>query len=302
MSAVTIELFLQQTVNAVSLGGTYALLALGLAIVFSIMGMINFAHGELMTISGYTLFYCGLAGVPFIVSVPLAILVAMLAAMAMERIAFRPVRNSSPATMLVTSFAVAIILQTLFQNLISTRSQPVLLPDILAESIAIGDFLIGVNKLLAIGATIVMLLFLNWFLKRTAVGVAMRAAAEDFPVARLMGVRANAVISGAFALSGLLAGVAAVLWVSQRASVDPLMGFVPVLKAFIASILGGLGSLTGAVAGGFLLGFIEIYLTAFLPEALQEFKEPIGLGIVVLVLLWRPNGLIPAAGVGTEKV
>ena len=283
LRAVTIELFLQQTVNAVSLGGTYALLALGLAIVFSIMGMINFAHGELMTISGYTLFYCGLAGVPFIVSVPLAILVAMLAAMAMERIAFRPVRNSSPATMLVTSFAVAIILQTLFQNLISTRSQPVLLPDVLAESIAIGDFLIGVNKLLAIGATIVMLLFLNWFLKRTAVGVAMRAAAEDFPVARLMGVRANAVISGAFALSGLLAGVAAVLWVSQRASVDPLMGFVPVLKAFIASILGGLGSLTGAVAGGFLLGFIEIYLTAFLPEALQEFKEPIGLGIVVLV-------------------
>lgn len=297
-----LDLFLQQTINAVALGGTYALLALGLAIIFSVMGMINFAHGELMTISGYTLLYCGLAGIPFVISVPLAILAAIVAAVLMERVAFRPVRNASAATMLVTSFAVAAILQILFQNLIAKRSKPVVIPDLLSESIAFGDFLIGINKLLAIATTIVMLIFLNWFLKRTDVGIAMRAAAEDFPVARLMGVRANAVIAGAFALSGMLAGVAAVLWVSQRASVDPLMGFVPVLKAFIAAILGGLGSLTGAVAGGFLLGFIEIYLTAFLPDSLQEFKEPIGLGLVVLTLLWRPNGLIPAATVASQKV
>lgn len=296
------EIFLQQTINAIALGGTYALLALGLAIVFSIMGMINFAHGELMTITGYTLLYCGMSGVPFIISVPLAILAATCAAMLMERVAFRLVRNSSAATMLVTSFAVATILQTLFQNLISKRPKPVALPEFFSESIAFGDFIIGVNKLLAIGTTIGMLIFLNWFFKGTKVGVAMRAAAEDFPVARLMGVRANAVIAGAFALSGMLAGVAAVLWVSQRASVDPLMGFVPVLKAFIAAILGGLGSLSGAVAGGFLLGFIEIYLTAFLPDNLLGFKEPIGLGLVVLVLLWRPNGLIPAAGINSVKV
>ena len=296
------ELFLQQTVNAIALGGTYALLALGLAIVFSVMGMINFAHGELMTISGYTLLYCGLAGFPFPVSVLCAIVAAIIAAILMERIAFRPVRNASAATMLVTSFAVATILQILFQNLISTRSQPVLIPDVLSDSLILGNFLIGWNKLAAIAATIIMLIFLNRFLKRSKMGIAMRAASEDFPIARLMGVRANAVIAGAFALSGLLAGVAAVLWVSQRASVDPLMGFVPVLKAFIAAILGGLGSLTGAVAGGFLLGFIEIYLTAFLPDQLQEFKEPIGLGFVVLVLLWRPNGLIPAAKIGMEKV
>lgn len=296
------EIFLQQTINAVALGGTYALLALGLAIIFSIMGMINFAHGELMTITGYALLYCGLSGVPFIISVPLAILAAILAAMLMERVAFRLVRNSSAATMLVTSFAVATILQTIFQNFISKRSKPVNLPEIFSESIMVGDFIIGVNKLLSIGTTIAMLIFLNWFFKHTKVGVAMRAAAEDFPVARLMGVRANAVITGAFALSGMLAGVAAVLWVSQRASVDPLMGFVPVLKAFIAAILGGLGSLSGAVAGGFLLGFIEIYLTAFLPESFNAFKEPIGLALVVMVLLWRPNGLIPAAGINSTKV
>ncbi|HBR61198.1 MAG TPA: branched-chain amino acid ABC transporter permease [Rhodobacteraceae bacterium] len=296
------DLFVQQTVNALALGGTYALLALGLAVVFSIMGLINFAHGELMTISGYTLMYCGILGVPFVVSVPLAILAAVLAAVAMERIAFRPVRGGSGATMLITSFAVAMILQVLFQNLISARSQAVALPQILSQSVHLGNVIIGVNKIAAIAATVLMLIFLDRFMNRQKTGIAMRAAAEDFAVARLMGIRANTVIAGAFAISGLLAGVAAVLWVSQRASVDPLMGFTPVLKAFIAAILGGLGSLRGAVAGGFMLGFIEVYLAAFLPQEFQEFREPIGLGLVVLILLFRPNGMIPSRFLGLIKV
>ena len=296
------DLFVQQTVNALALGGTYALLALGLAVVFSIMGLINFAHGELMTISGYTLMYCGILGVPFAVSVPFAILAAVLAAVAMERIAFRPVRGGSGATMLITSFAVAMILQVLFQNLISARSQAVALPQILSQSVHLGNVIIGVNKIAAIAATVLMLIFLDRFMNRQKTGIAMRAAAEDFAVARLMGIRANTVIAGAFAISGLLAGVAAVLWVSQRASVDPLMGFTPVLKAFIAAILGGLGSLRGAVAGGFMLGFIEVYLAAFLPQEFQEFREPIGLGLVVLILLFRPNGMIPSRFLGSIKV
>ena len=296
------DLFVQQTVNALALGGTYALLALGLAVVFSIMVLINFAHGELMTISGYTLMYCGIMGVPFAVSVPLAISAAVLAAVAMERIAFRPVRGGSGATMLITSFAVAMILQVLFQNLISARSQAVALPQILSQSVHLGNVIIGVNKIAAIVATVLMLIFLDRFMNRQKTGIAMRAAAEDFAVARLMGIRANTVIAGAFAISGLLAGVAAVLWVSQRASVDPLMGFTPVLKAFIAAILGGLGSLRGAVAGGFMLGFIEVYLAAFLPQEFQEFREPIGLGLVVLILLFRPNGMIPSRFLGSIKV
>ncbi|WP_336067316.1 branched-chain amino acid ABC transporter permease [Nitratireductor rhodophyticola] len=296
------DLFLQQTVNAFALGGTYALLALGLAMVFSTMGLINFAHGELMTIAGYILMACGLAGVPFAFSILLAIAAAVLAAVAMERIAFRPVRNASGATMLVTSFAVSMILQVLFQNFISARSQAVLVPEILSESVRFGGLVIGVNKIAAIATTIVMLIFLDRFMKHHRIGIAMRAAAEDFSVARLMGIRANTVIAGAFALSGFLAGVAAVLWVSQRASVDPLMGFTPVLKAFIAAILGGLGSLRGAVAGGFLLGFIEIYLAAYLPASMQEFRDPIALCLVVLVLIFRPNGLIPSPALKAEKV
>lgn len=288
------ELLLQQFINAIALGGTYALLALGLAMVFSVMGMINFAHGELMTIAGYVLMACGLLGVPFLWSAGLAIAAAIGAAVLMEMVAFRPVRNASGATMLVTSFALAMILQILFQNLISPRSQAVLLPALLSESVSLFGFVIGTNKILAIATTFVMLFALERFMSRHKAGIAMSAAAEDFAIARLMGVRANVVISAAFAISGFLAGVAAVLWVSQRASVDPLMGFTPVLKAFIASILGGLGSLRGAVAGGFLLGFIEIFLAAFLWSRLQEFRDPIALSLVVLVLIARPEGLIPS--------
>ena len=289
------EYFLQQTINAVSLGGTYALLALGMAVIFSIMGMINFAHGELMTVTGYALFFSIATAVPWYVAVPLSLVVGVLAAMSMEIIAFRPVRGASAATLLVTSFAVSGILQVLFQNLISTRPKAVPLPSFLSTSFSIGPLTLGINQTLSILVTITTLIFLMLFFKKTFIGMAMRSAAEDFPVTRLMGIPANAVVSGAFGISGLLAAIAGTLWVAQRASVDPLMGFVPVVKAFIAAILGGLGSLVGAVAGGFTLGFIEIYLSAFLPHNLQAYKEPLGLFLVILVLVWKPNGLIPAA-------
>lgn len=286
------DLIIQQTVNAVALGGTYALLALGLAVIFAILGMINFAHGELMTITGYALFFAASAGLPFALGAPLAVLVAMSAAVLMERVAFRPVRGAGGATLLLTSFAVSVVLQVMFQNLISTRPQVVPIPSVLTGAVSFGGITVGVIQILSIVVTVVMLVLLTLFLRHTTIGLAMRAAAEDFPVTRLMGVRANAVISTAFAISGLLAAVAGILWIAQRASVDPMMGFVPVLKAFIAAILGGLGSLSGAVAGGFLLGFFEIYLAAFLPENLLPFRDAIALALVIVVLLLRPDGLI----------
>lgn len=266
------EIFLQQTINAVALGGTYALLALGMAVIFSIMGMINFAHGELMTITGYTLFFCISARMPFFAAIPAALCAGALAAMIMELVAFRPVRGASPATLLVTSFAVSTILQILFQNLISTRPKAVPLPDLLSSSISLGILTVGVNQTISILVTEVTLVLLILFFKKTILGMSIRSAAEDFPVTRLMGIPANAVISTAFAISGLLAAIA-----------------------------GGLGSLVGAVAGGFALGFIEIYLTAFLPDTILAYKEPLGLFIVILLLLWRPKGLVPAASATVKR-
>jgi branched-chain amino acid transport system permease protein len=290
------EILIQQLVNALSLGGTYALLALGLAVVFSVLGMINFAHGELMTIAGYAFFFSIALGLTPVLAVPVALFAAALAAGLMERIAFRPLRGASGTTLLITSFAVSGVLQVVFQNGISTRPQPVPIPNALAGAIGIGPFHIGVIQCVSIAATFVMVALLTLFLKRTLIGIAIRAAAIDFPMTRMMGVRANRVIATTFVISGLLAGVSGLLWVAQRGSVDPLMGFLPVLKAFIAAILGGIGSLSGAVAGGFLLGFIEIGLQAFLPEKVLPFRDALALGLVILVLLYRPQGLIQAAG------
>jgi branched-chain amino acid transport system permease protein len=284
--------FLEQTGNALSLGGIYALMAIGLAVVYSILGLINFAHGALMTLTGYILVFTASAGLPFAIGAPIAVVLVMASAVLLERIAFRPVRGASGATMLLTSFAVAVLLQLAFQLFISTRPQVVPLPAILTATLDLGGFAIGVNRIISVIVAIVVLVALNQFLKRTILGLAMRAAAEDFDVTRLMGIRANRVIATAFAISGLLAAVASVLWIAQRSSVDPMMGLIPVLKAFIATTLGGLGSLQGAVLGGILLGVIEIYLAAYLPQAALPYQGAITLGIVILVLVVRPQGLI----------
>lgn len=287
------EYFLQQALNALALGGTYALLGLGLAVVFSVLGLINFAHGELMTLTGYGIFYALLAGLPFPIALLIGVLIATVAAVLMERIAFRPVRNASGTTMLLTSFAVSTILHILFQNLISARPKAIAVPESLTGAITLGGMQIGLIQLLSILITALSLLALTLFLRRSLLGIAMRAAAEDFNVARLMGVNANLVISTAFAISGLLAGVAGILWLFQRGSVDPLMGFLPVLKAFIAVVLGGLGSLSGAVIGGFILGFIEVALRAYLPDSILAYRDAISLTLVILVLFFLPQGIVP---------
>jgi branched-chain amino acid transport system permease protein len=284
----------QQIINAVSLGGVYALLALGLAIVFSIVGLINFAHGELMTLSGYALLASLLAGLPFPLAALVAVACGALAALAMERIAFRPMRGASVTSLLLTSFAVSSLLKVVFQNGVSARPQAVAMPGWMTGAFSFGSFTVGVGPAISIAVSIVALIALELFLRRTVTGTAMRAAAEDFNVVRLMGIPANRIIATAFLLSGLLAGLAAMLWVASRASVDPLMGFTPVLKAFIAAVVGGLGSLPGAVAGGFLLGIIEVFLQATLPAAVAPYRDAIVLSGVIAVLLVRPQGLIPA--------
>lgn len=286
------DMFLQQLVNALSLGGTYALLALGLAVVFSIMGLINFAHGELMTTAGYGLCFALIVGLPFGVAIVVALAVAIVLVLLMERTAFRPVRGASGTTLLLTSFAVSAILRVLFQNFVSARPKPVPMPMSLSGTIEIAGLHIGIIQGISILVTFIMLAGLNLFLRTTVLGRAMRAASEDFAIVRLMGIRANAVVATAFAISGLLAGVAGILWVAQRGSVDPLMGFLPVLKAFIAAIIGGLGSLSGAVAGGFLLGFIEVFLQAYLPESLLSYRDAFTILLVIAVLLFAPQGLI----------
>jgi len=286
------EYLIQQLINALALGGTYALLALGLAVVFSILGLINFAHGELMTVTGYALFFAVLSGLSFPAAIIIALLTATVCAVVMERVAFRPVRRSSGTIMLLTSFAVSSILHTGFQNFISARPKPIAVPEALTGALTMGFVHIGIIPLMSIVVTGLSLLGLVMFLRYSMLGLAMRAAAQDFGMTRLMGINANRVISTSFAISGLLAGIAGLLWLFQRGSVDPMLGFVPVLKAFIAAVLGGMRSLPGAVLGGFVLGATEVMLRAYLPDNLLGFRDSISLAIVIGLLLAFPNGLL----------
>ncbi len=284
--------FLQQLVSGLALGGTYALLALGLALVFSVLGFINFAHGELMTITGYALFALTSASVGFGVAVPLAILAGGVAAVVLERVAFRPVRGADPVTLLVTSFAVTLILQFAYQNFISPRPKAVAFPPWLSRNVDLLGVQIGRLELLSLLVCIAAVVALTLVLKRTVFGVSIRAAADDFVAARLMGLRANSVVSATFALSGILAGIAGVLWVAQRGTVDPLMAIVPVIKAFVATVIGGMGSLAGAVAGGLLLGLLETFLQAYLPASAAPYRDVLLFGILIVFLAVRPGGLL----------
>ena len=289
--ALTGPYLVQQAINAVSLGSTYALLALGLAMLFSIMGLINFAHGELLVIGGYTMWTLFQHGLPWEAVIPLTLLAPALAAVAMERIVFRPLRGASLVTLLIASFAVSSLLQTVFQ--ISAGSDKgIALPGWVDNVATLGPYTISLLKLVMTGVTLVALLLLTVFLKRTLLGIAMRAAAQDFEATRLMGVHADAVVLTAFALSGLLAGVAALFYFAQSGSVGPFDGTQPVVNAFIAVVIGGLGSLTGAVVGGFALGITVVIFDATLPSGAQPFETAFALLVVIVILLLRPQGLV----------
>ena len=288
------DLILQQIINALSLGGIYAMLALGLAIVFSIVRLINFAHGEIMTFGGYGIFLSMAFGFSPLVALLMGIAAALIMALAMERAAFRAMRGADVVSLLITSFAVSEILKVLFQNGISARPVPISFPASWSGTYRIAGMTVGVAPTVSILVTLASLGALTFVLRRTAMGMAMRAAAEDFEMLRMLGIKANRVVAVSFAVSGLLAGVAAVIWTAQRGSVDPMMGFFPLLKAFIATVLGGLGSLGGAVLGGFVVGALEVFTQAFLPDSLAPYRDTIVLTAVIAVLLIRPDGLLPA--------
>ncbi len=283
-------------INAISLGSTYALLSLGMVIVYGILKLVNFAYGELIMIGGYSLFVLALGPkLPWVVMAVLAVGVAVLTSYLTERVAFRPVRSNSLTAMLITSFAVSTLLQNAALLIISPRARAVPLPELFSESATIFGQAIPIRNLLAIGTSIVLLLLLVVLLRRTVLGIALRAASDNFRMTRMLGVPANLVISVAFAISGFLAGVVALFWVGRTASVTPTIGAAPLLVAFVATVIGGMRSLEGAVVGGYVYGIVFSLIGVLLPQSLLEFREAFMFVIVILIILFRPEGLIGAA-------
>jgi len=288
------QYLLQQMINAVSIGSLYALMAIGLAMVFGILRLINFAHGDLIMVGSYAALLAMMLGAPFWAAALAGIAASTITGLLMERVAYRPIRGAPDVAMLLTSFAVTVFLENLAIMLFRPTSRPFPTPPILSMNLEFGPLHISSLDLIAIAITGVLLVLLTLFVTRTETGVSMRAASQDLLAARLMGVNVNRVIAYAFAIGSMLAGVVGILWSARVGKVDPLMGFFPVLKAFVASVIGGLGSLPGAVLGGYILGTLEILLQGLLPPALTPFRDAFVFAALIILLLFRPNGILGA--------
>jgi branched-chain amino acid transport system permease protein len=288
-------------VDVLSLGSLYAMMALGLVLVYGILRLVNFAYGELIMVAGYTLYLLNGSPLPWLAMALVAVLAAITASVLTERIAFRPIRDKSLTAMLITSFAVSTLLQNAALLLISPRARVVPLPDLFTQSFTIGGLLIQVRDVIAVGVTLALLAVFTLLLNRTVLGIALRAAADNFRMTRMLGVPANLVISTAFAISGLLAGTVALFWLGRTASVTPGIGLEPLIVAFVATVLGGMNSLVGAVVGGYVLALMTVAINTYLPQDLVDYRQAFTFALVILVLLFRPEGLIPARAGGGKR-
>jgi branched-chain amino acid transport system permease protein len=291
---------LQNLVDAASLGSLYALAALGVGLLFGILRLVNFAHGDFISIGAYALIVPSfeVTAQLFIgtwnwtLMIPTVTLIVVIVALISDALVFRPLRRASAPTLMIASFAVSYVIQNGILMIYGARPKAANLWAGLDTPIMFGELRVPLLQIITIVATLVLMGALTLFLKRTSYGVMMRAAAEDFRMAQYLGVRGDFVIGLAFAISGMLATAVSLLYLSQTGTLSPTMGVPLALFAFVATVIGGMGSLVGAVVGGFLVGFVVIMLQAYLPEELRAFRDAFAFTFVILILLIRPAGII----------
>lgn len=284
-------LFVQHLVDALSVGSTYVLLGLGLSLVFSVMGLINFAYGTLIVWSAYMLSVYDGWGIPYVLVVVMMILTTTAISLLMGRIAFRPFIDAPPSTLLLTSFGAALASQAIAIWIFGESPRAIPLPNFVTTVWTIGGIRVNALQVLTVGVGAVVVLGLNLLLHRSELGLRIRATAESPGTARLMGVRALRVLPAVFGLSGVIAGVVAFLLIAKTGTVDPYGDLTPTLKAFIVVVLGGIGTVRGAVIGGLLLGLFETMLASYLPGDFLSYQQTLAFLIVIAILLWRPQGI-----------
>jgi branched-chain amino acid transport system permease protein len=282
---------LQNLIDGLGTGSQYALLAVGVSMLFGVMHLVNFAHGELLTMSAYVTYALRTNHVAWLITIPVAIVAAILLSMAIELVAFRRLRNASPFTLLLTSFAIEIFSHSLWRIFLSQKPRPWPTSPLAFKVFNVGSLRFQWYTITSVVVAVICFSLTALMLKKTQFGLAIRAASEDFDAARLMGVRSNRVISGAFAFAGLLAGIAAALFLAHSGQAKPNMGAAPLLKAVIAAIVGGLGSLKGAVVGGLALGLSEVLFRSYLPRGLQGLNDGFVFVLIALLFIVRPQGL-----------
>lgn len=285
--------FINQLLNGLSLGSIYALVALGYTMVYGIAQLINFAHGEIIMIGSYTAIYAisGLllgAGLPFYLAILPSVLVCMVVGVLIERLAYKPLRNSPRITNLITAIGVSLLLQNSFMKIFGAGAKSV--PPIFKSGVInIGEVNISPSTYVTIIITALLTIILQLFMKNTKYGKAMIATSEDYGAASLVGINVDTVLSLTFAIGSALAGVASVLYISAYPQVYPLMGSMLGIKAFTAAVIGGIGLIPGAVIGGIIIGIVEALIKAYVSSKLAD---AIVFGLLIVVLLVKPTGLL----------
>ena len=300
------DVLLQQIINGLVLGSMYALVALGYTMVYGIIGLINFAHGDVLMVGALTswtiirMMTGDSGGLPGWLVLLLATLIAMVVCGALnytiEKLAYRPLRNSPRLAPLITAIGMSLLLQTF--AMIIWAPNPKSYPSTLSrEPIEFGGAVISVTQITILATTVITLAFLMWLVNRTNLGRAMRATAENPRVAALMGIKPDVVISATFIIGAMLAAIAGVMWASNYGTVQHAMGFMPGLKAFVAAVMGGIGNLAGAVVGGVALGLIESLGAGYLGQLTggvlgSQYTDIFAFIVLALVLTLRPSGLL----------
>ncbi len=289
---MTFQMFLQQLVNGVSLGSLYGLVAIGYTMVYGILRLINFAHGDVLMVGCYFAFYAILIfSLPWYASFLVAVLLTALLGIVIDRGAYLPVRKAPRISALITAIGVSFLLENLALVIFGGRPKPFYRPPIFGKVIEWGDLHFLVLSLWIPFITFVLILFLLLIIYRTRTGMAMRAISRDMETVRLIGVDVNRITSITFALGSALAAAGGIMWALKYPQIDPYMGIIPGLKAFVAAVLGGIGNVIGAALGGFLLGLLEIMLVALMPS-LGGYKDAFAFLILIGILLFRPIGIM----------
>jgi branched-chain amino acid transport system permease protein len=284
---MTITTFLQHALTGISLGGAYALIAIGYTMVYGILRLINFAHGDIFMMAGYFMVF-SMASLPWTISIPLVIILTVVLGVVIERVAYKPLRTAPRMSIMISAIAVSYLLQNLATYLFTAL--PRAFPEIsfLKKIFQIGDLSASLVTLITPVLTIILVFCLLFLINRTKAGMAMRAVSKDFETAQLMGIKLNTTISYTFVIGSFLAAVGAILYFTDRMSVTPFSGTLPGLKCFVAAVLGGIGSIPGAVVGGFIIGICETFLVAF---GYSTFSDAFTFILLIVILLFRPTGL-----------
>lgn len=287
------SVFLQQIVNGLSLGSIYALIALGYTMVYGIVKLINFAHGDIMMMGAYAGYFVLLVMGPTPIGFCVAMFVAMtfcaVLGISIERLAYRPLRNAPRLNSLITAIAVELILQNLMRVLPFVGPNPRPFPTIKVEPIQFASVTIDGIKALVIIGSILLMLGLAFLVNYTKTGKAMRSVSYDMNASSLMGINVNKTIAITFAIGSILAGAGGMLYATAYPMIDPMMGYMPGLKAFVAAVLGGIGSIPGAMLGGFLLGVAETLTKGYGPS---NYADAISFSVLIIILLLKPSGLL----------